>query len=180
MLMTKRQTASALMVMCLPHVNAGGRCWRATLSGSHAKVSQHGAQLQFLNASSTALASHRCSQTIPASTRSLFHRPGKAGVGSDEAECTFAPAINERSRKLLARSMELPSSFLERQQYLAALAAEKRALYRSVVEAEECSFTPAVRSTSVSPTPSRQGSLAASGHWARYGAQGSGRRVWYV
>ncbi|GFH21110.1 uncharacterized protein HaLaN_18350, partial [Haematococcus lacustris] len=61
--------------------------------------------------------------------------------GSDQA-CTFAPTINDRSRTLLARSGELPSSFLERQQFLASLAAEKKALYKSVVQEAEGTYTP--------------------------------------
>ncbi len=93
----------------------------------------------------------------------------QAKAGADEEACTFAPAINARSRKLLARSVELPHGFLERQQYLAAVTAEKKALYRSVVEAEQCSFAPAVHSASGSPLPSARSSRRGSALWARCG-----------
>ncbi len=55
----------------------------------------------------------------------------------EEAECTFAPQINERSKRLVATSQEIPGSFLERQAFLAALTAEKRALYANALEEAE-------------------------------------------
>lgn len=57
-------------------------------------------------------------------------------------DCTFAPAITNRSRELVQRSQHLPSSFLERQAHLAELAAQRKAVYRSLVENAECSFKP--------------------------------------
>ncbi|KAF5837104.1 hypothetical protein DUNSADRAFT_4827 [Dunaliella salina] len=82
---------------------------------------------------------------------------GRALDFDADAACTFAPAINDRSRTLLATSGELPAAFLQRQQYLAALAAEKKAVYRSLVEGGDCTFSPRLHSRS----RSRRG----SGSW---------------
>ena len=45
-----------------------------------------------------------------------MYDPPDISAASDQArECTFAPAINGRSRALVERSVDLPNSFLERQ-----------------------------------------------------------------
>lgn len=68
-----------------------------------------------------------------------------------DQEYTFTPVVNPKSQKLMARSQELPAGFLERQQYLAALAAEKKELYRSLVEEAECRGQPQMRASTSGP-----------------------------
>lgn len=76
----------------------------------------------------------------------LQHRSQRDVEASGDQHCSFAPGVNDRSKAMLERS-DLPSDFLQRQQYLAAVTAEKRALYRNMVEESQCTFQPEVRSS---------------------------------
>eukprot|EP00798_Chlamydomonas_sp_ICE-L_P015263 gene15263-21345_t len=67
-----------------------------------------------------------------------------------DQECTFTPAINPKSRTLLARTHDIPEDFMERQSYLESIASEKKAVFREMVEEAECTFQPDVRASAVS------------------------------
>ena len=81
-------------------------------------------------------------------------------VNPGDQECTFAPTILDRSRKMLAQA-DLPQDFTERQQFLADVAAEKRAVHKQLLEEHECTFQPELRSSQ-------------SGRW-RYAGQAGGQ-----
>lgn len=62
----------------------------------------------------------------------------------DQARAQAAvPLTSSKSQQLLADA-DLPSDFLTRQAYLSALAQEKKALYRSLLEEATCTFQPAL------------------------------------
>ncbi|GAX77783.1 hypothetical protein CEUSTIGMA_g5226.t1 [Chlamydomonas eustigma] len=66
----------------------------------------------------------------------------RSDVDREDQECTFAPAVTNRSRVIMEKSTGLPGSFLERQAHLAALATEKRAMFKSLLDSAECTFKP--------------------------------------
>lgn len=56
--------------------------------------------------------------------------------------CTFAPAINRSSQRLLVQSEDIPANFYERQKYFDQLAKEKKQLLQLAIEDRECRFSP--------------------------------------
>lgn len=65
------------------------------------------------------------------------------------ASCTFAPAITDHSRQLLAASCHLPEDFLARQRYLACLVEDKKRAVKELVEAAEGRYQPMTLSRSL-------------------------------
>ncbi len=71
----------------------------------------------------------------------LLCRPGHA-LSSGTSECTFSPAINPTSRRMLHQSGDLPLDFLERQHYFDRQAKENKQLLQLATEDPECRFRP--------------------------------------
>ncbi|KIZ00784.1 hypothetical protein MNEG_7175 [Monoraphidium neglectum] len=80
------------------------------------------------------------------------HLAASAGA----AACTFSPATNAASERLLAHSREIPSGFMERQRYFEALRTEKMLLLQLAAEDKECRFT-APKTPRAGPTASPRG-----------------------
>lgn len=80
--------------------------------------------------------------------RSSSFSGGGLGFGEQVAQAgaqTSTSIMNDKSRAILSKSKDIPQlGFLERQAHLAAVASERKAIYRSLVENAECTFRPAL------------------------------------